>query len=133
MKQISNNEPFVSSPSPNASYDDVLLNCKVEKINTPEKIITKDVKNVTEEELITALLPKIYEEYDRLNPNFNNNSKYLLKYEMVKIKNMNFPVDLSSEKIINNFSISGKFYYWFFYPVFDLEIPNFKLPAAQLI
>ncbi len=52
---------------------------------------------------------------------------------MVKIKNMNFPVDLSSEKIINNFSISGKFYYWFFYPVFDLEIPNFKLSAAQLI
>ncbi len=138
----SNNEPFVSSPSPNDSYDDddVLLNCKVEKINSPAKIIAKDIKNVTEEELITALLPKIYEEYDRINPRFYRKNSFGIKdyilYDVVKIKNINFPIDLSSEKIINNFFIEGRFIYKIlpiFRPVFYLEIPNFKLPAAQLI
>ncbi|WP_338968718.1 lipoprotein [Spiroplasma endosymbiont of Lonchoptera lutea] len=109
-------------------------NVKIISIESPTKIIANDPTKVTKEELKTALLPEILKTLEKLNSGFPNavNIKYILIKEF-EIENLNFPLDLSSEKILTKFNISFKFIsgvipVLMFAP--NIILNNFKLPMA---
>jgi len=115
----------------------IYINSTITTINSPEKIIAKDVRNVTEEEIKNALLLKIYDKLKKINPGY---PKYgTPEYTTIRnftITGINFPIDLSSEKIINSFNFTIHIYNIFElagYSPTTVNLKNFKLPAAQLI
>ncbi|WP_342262426.1 MULTISPECIES: lipoprotein [unclassified Spiroplasma] len=111
-------------------YTDV----KIISIESPQKIIANDPTKVTKEELKTALLPEILKALEKLNPGFPNTvNKNYISIKKFEIEDINFPLDLSSEKILTKFNInfefiSGVLPVLVFAP--NINLNNFKLPMA---
>ncbi|WP_342223681.1 hypothetical protein [Spiroplasma endosymbiont of Asaphidion curtum] len=109
-------------------------NVKIISIESPQKIIANDPKKVTKEELKTALLPEILKSLEKLNPGFPNTvNKNYISIKKFEIEDINFPLDLSSEKILTKLNINFKFMSGMipiavFAPKINLN--NFKLPMA---
>ncbi len=87
---------------------------KLKQLIHKKKIIAKDVKNVTEEEIENTLLLKIYDKLKELNPEYTRiaepKNTPIIGFTMTGI---NFLINLSSEKIINNFNLEFNILHFF--------------------